>query len=133
MDRRGRSALDPRGRTGCRRGIESPRGSMAVTVPFFTAALSAWRAGYATGPGGPALSESFDAAVKLSIKTVAGARTAATLGAEREGTGVAIGGDGLILTIGYLILEAASILVVTADGRVFPASVAGFDHATGFG
>ena len=38
-----------------------------------------------------------------------------------------------ILTIGYLLLEAQSILVVTADGRVLPATVAGFDHATGFG
>jgi S1-C subfamily serine protease len=40
---------------------------------------------------------------------------------------------GHILTIGYLLLEAESILVVTADGRVLPATVAGFDHATGFG
>ncbi len=61
------------------------------------------------------------------------ARTADTLGTEREGTGVLIDDAGHILTIGYLLLEAESILVVTADGRVLPATVAGFDHATGFG
>ena len=74
-----------------------------------------------------------DAIVKLSIKAVPEARTADTLGSEREGTGVVIDRRGLILTIGYLILEAASILVVTREGRVYPASVAGFDHASGFG
>ena len=61
------------------------------------------------------------------------ARTADTLGTEREGTGVLIDDAGHILTIGYLLLEAQSILVITADGRVLPATVAGFDHATGFG
>jgi len=40
---------------------------------------------------------------------------------------------GLIVTIGYLILEAGSILVVVGDGRVYPATVVGYDHATGFG
>jgi len=104
-----------------------------VSVSFLTAALSAWRAGNAGAPDDAAIGESFDAVVKLSIKTVGGARTAETLGAEREGTGVVFDDGGLILTIGYLILEAASILVVTSDGRIFPASIVGFDHATGFG
>jgi S1-C subfamily serine protease len=71
--------------------------------------------------------------VKLSIKTLASARTADTLGTEREGTGIVIGADGLLLTIGYLVLEAASVLVVAPGGRVCPATVIGFDHATGFG
>ena len=31
------------------------------------------------------------------------------------------------------MLEAASILVMTHDGRIYPASVAGFDHSSGFG
>jgi S1-C subfamily serine protease len=31
------------------------------------------------------------------------------------------------------VLESDSILVLTADGRVFPAVTIGFDHATGFG
>ena len=104
-----------------------------MSVPFSVAAAAAWRAAHCAAIDDAAVGESFDAVVRLSIKTVAGARTAQTLGAEREGSGVVISRDGLILTIGYLVLEAASILVVTGDGRVFPATVAGFDHATGFG
>ena len=76
---------------------------------------------------------SLDAVVKLSIKAVPEARTADTLGAEREGTGVVFAEKGLIVTIGYLLLEAGSVLVVAGDGRVFPASIVGYDHATGFG
>ena len=100
---------------------------------FFSAALSTWRATHAPLPGTAAEAMSFDAIVKLSIKALPDARTAETLGAEREGTGVVIDESGLILTIGYLMLEAGSILVVAPDGRVFPAVVVGYDHATGFG
>lgn len=74
-----------------------------------------------------------DTVVRLSIKVIGGGRSADTLGTEREGTGILVGEGGLILTIGYLILEAASVLVMTHDGSVYPAVVAGFDHATGFG
>jgi S1-C subfamily serine protease len=104
-----------------------------VTVSFFTAALSAWRAAHLAVPELRADNVPLEGVVKLSIKAVADARTAENLGTEREGTGVVFGEKGLIVTIGYLILEAGSILVVAGDGRVFPASVVGYDHATGFG
>jgi S1-C subfamily serine protease len=104
-----------------------------VTVSFFTAALSAWRASHIAVPELRADGVPLEGVVKLSIKAVPDARTADNLGAEREGTGVVFGEKGLILTIGYLILEAGSILVVAGDGRVYPASVVGYDHATGFG
>src|SRR5918992_2127479 len=105
-----------------------------MPLPFFTAALASWRAAYTEMPVAPMPAGVADAVVKLSIKAVEGARTADTLGAEREGTGVVIDAKrGLILTIGYLVLEAASILVMTRDGRIYPASVAGFDHGSGFG
>jgi S1-C subfamily serine protease len=105
-----------------------------MPLPFFTAALASWRAAYTELPGGYATAEASDSVVKLSIKAIPDGRTADTLGLEREGTGIVIDAKrGLILTIGYLILEAASILVVTRDSRVYPASVAGFDHASGFG
>ena len=89
-----------------------------MTVSFFTAALSAWRAAHIAVPDLHADDVSLEAIVKLSIKAVPDARTAENLGADREGTGVVIGEKGLILTIGYLILEAGSILVVASDGRV---------------
>ena len=39
----------------------------------------------------------------------------------------------VVLTIGYLILEADQVEVVTHRGRAVPAVVAAYDHATGFG
>jgi S1-C subfamily serine protease len=71
--------------------------------------------------------------VKLRSKAVAGARSSQTLGSVREGTGVVIDTEGLVLTIGYLILEAESVELSTADGTSFPATVVGYDSATGFG
>jgi serine protease Do len=71
--------------------------------------------------------------VKLQTRAVADARSAATLGTEREGTGVVIDASGLVLTIGYLILEAETVELSTADGTTVPATVIGYDAATGFG
>ena len=61
------------------------------------------------------------------------ARSTSTLGASRQGSGIVIDNSGLVLTIGYLILEADGIEIVAADGKALPASVVGYDHATGFG
>jgi S1-C subfamily serine protease len=105
----------------------------ADTPPFFSVALSTWRAVNTPYTRAGRSDDLPDGIVKLSIKTVAGARSADTLGAEREGTGVVIDPSGLILTVGYLIIEAGSILAMAPDGRVYPATVVGFDHASGFG
>lgn len=59
--------------------------------------------------------------------------TAATLGANRAGSGVVIREDGLVLTIGYLITEAESVLLTSADGKVTPAHPLAYDQETGFG
>ena len=80
-----------------------------------------------------ALSRAHAAVVGLKVQTVEGARTAATLGEEREGSGVVIGADDVVLTIGYLVLEAQSVEIRTDDGRRFPARVLAYDGATGFG
>lgn len=71
--------------------------------------------------------------VKIRSTAFADARTSRSLGASRQGTGVVIDSEGLVLTIGYLILEAETVELSTADGKVFPASVIAYDHATGFG
>jgi serine protease Do len=60
-------------------------------------------------------------------------RTVEGLGREREGSGVLIDSDGLVLTIGYLMVEAYAAEVVTNEGRTVPASVVGYDHESGFG
>ena len=74
-----------------------------------------------------------EAVVRVKTKAVKGARSSATLGEEREGTGVLIDGKGHILTIGYVVMEAQSIEITTRDERTVPAVLAGYDHATGFG
>ena len=71
--------------------------------------------------------------VKVNVKAVANARSRATLGAEREGTGIVIDSSGLILTIGYLVQEADSVSIAATDGRALPASVIAYDYSTGFG
>jgi serine protease Do len=71
--------------------------------------------------------------VKVRTRVVSNARTMRSLGTQREGTGVVIDSEGLVLTIGYLIVEAETVELSTADGRAFPATVIGYDNATGFG
>ena len=60
-------------------------------------------------------------------------RSIANLGREREGTGIVIDNDGLILTIGYLMVEAQAAEVTTQDGRAVGANVVGYDHESGLG
>jgi serine protease DegQ len=75
-----------------------------------------------------------DGVVQVSAKIRADARTADTLGTEREGSGVVIDSNGLILTIGYLILEASEVNVVTGAGKTpVSAEIVAYDHESGFG
>jgi S1-C subfamily serine protease len=74
----------------------------------------------------------FAAIVKVTVHAVPDARSAASLGAEREGTGIVIGDHGLILTIGYLVVEADDVHVVDSRGRTLAARVVAYDHASGF-
>ncbi|MBW8791909.1 MAG: serine protease, partial [Rhizobium leguminosarum] len=59
--------------------------------------------------------------------------TAETLGTVREGSGVVIRDNGLVLTIGYLITEAEEVWLTTHDGRVVPAHALAYDQESGFG
>lgn len=78
---------------------------------------------------GPALQSIV--AVRASIPD--DAFTAATLGTRREGSGVVIRDNGLVLTIGYLITEAEDVWLTTQSGRVVPAHALAYDQETGFG
>lgn len=71
----------------------------------------------------------------LGVQAVAvdEARSANTLGKARSGSGVVIGAEGLVLTIGYLVLEAEDVALVRDDGSLVPARVLAYDVATGFG
>ncbi|MEP7206426.1 MAG: S1C family serine protease [Casimicrobiaceae bacterium] len=85
--------------------------------------------------GAPALraeaARLFGAVVKVEARAVPDARSNATLGAEREGTGVVIGDDGLVLTIGYLVVEAEEVRIIDSRGGTHSAKIVGYDHQTG--
>ncbi len=78
------------------------------------------------------LIEATNAVVGIKVKALADARSNDTLGQEREGSGVLIR-DGLVLTIGYLILEADQVELTDYQGQTVPGTVVAYDHATGFG
>ena len=75
--------------------------------------------------------ETLSAVVGVSAKIQGNARSAETLGLQRRGTGALVR-EGYVLTIGYLVIEAEAVQVTGADGRTLPATVAGYDHASGF-
>jgi S1-C subfamily serine protease len=79
------------------------------------------------------LDRALSCVVGLHAIIPADAFTADTLGTERAGNGVFIRGNGLILTIGYLITEAENIWITLSDGRSLPGHVLGYDQESGFG
>src|SRR2546422_7353167 len=79
------------------------------------------------------LDELVSAVVRIKTHINPDGRTIENLGREREGSGIIIDDDGLVLTVGYLMVEAHAAEVVTNAGRTVPANVVGYDHETGFG
>ena len=98
--------------------------------------LTEWRVPQANQPR----AQDYDFDLERALFSVVGlhsiipndAFTAETLGTERAGNGVLIG-DGLVLTIGYLITEAETVWLHLGDGRVVGGHALGFDPETGFG
>src|SRR5262245_28133138 len=72
------------------------------------------------------------AVVRVKVRALPDARSSSTLGAAREGSGIVIE-RGYVLTIGYLVIEPDSIEVTSVQDKTLPATLAGYDHATGFG
>jgi S1-C subfamily serine protease len=78
--------------------------------------------------------------LEASLRSVVGLRadipsdafTASSLGTERAGNGIVITG-GLVLTMGYLIMESESIWLTTAEGWAVPGHALAVDVETGFG
>jgi S1-C subfamily serine protease len=79
------------------------------------------------------LEELVSAVVRIKTFINPDGQTVQSLGREREGSGVVIDEDGLVLTIGYLMVEAHAAAVTTNTGRTVPATIVGYDHQTGFG
>ena len=118
------------------------RNALLAAAALALAASSAWCAAPKAAPAQPSpekspayqhLIDAANATVTVKSKAIANARSIRTLGEERTGAGVLIAPEGLVLTIGYLILEADQVEITTARGRTIPAIVVAYDHATGFG
>jgi len=113
----------------CAGAIAQPRWPVqAATAPTGPAA----EAPAAEDSAKPDLARFFGTVVKIETRAIVGAPSAEGLGHLRSGSGAVLG-ERLVLTIGYLLLETETVEVTTASGRRIPASVAGYDHATGFG
>ena len=81
----------------------------------------------------PGVDELLAAVVGVRARVPEHARTAKALGTARAGSGVVIDGNGLIVTIGYLILEAGRVDVVVTEDKILQAEILAYDHETGFG
>ncbi|NQV84757.1 MAG: serine protease [Rhodospirillales bacterium] len=106
------------------------RGGFAGAVVL---AVVLWGADNARAADTNAEDNVLQAVVGISAFIPEGARTAEHLGMLRSGTGVVIDGDGLVLTIGYLMMEAERAAVTNAEGNLVPAIPIAYDHGTGFG
>jgi len=84
-------------------------------------------------PASGSLDELVSAVVRIKTFINPDGRTVENLGRERDGSAIVIDNDGLILTIGYLMVEAHAAEIITNTGRKAPADIVGYDHETGFG
>ena len=81
----------------------------------------------------PSVDELISGVVALKTFINPDALTAENLGRQREGSAVVIDANGLVLTIGYLMVEAHAAELTTNEGQTVPADIVGYDHETGFG
>ena len=111
--------------------------AVSISLSIAAASLAAAPSGTATPSEletqSRALERASQAVVGVQALALEDARSNATLGRLRQGSGVVIGPDGLVLTIGYLVLESDQVQLVLDDQRSVPARVLGYDLATGFG
>lgn len=121
------------------------RAALRFAILLLAAALPAAGASIPTAPEKPAapareddatrrqLEDAAGAVVAVRTRAIGNARSKESLGAERTGSGILIAPSGLVLTIGYLVLEADQVEITDSGGRSLPATVVAYDHATGFG
>jgi S1-C subfamily serine protease len=111
------------------RGSSAGIASRAVLGAILVSLVSASAAAAETA----SMEDLVSAVVRINTHINPEGRTIQGLGREREGSGILIDSDGLVLTIGYLMVEAYAAEVVANNGRTVPANVVGYDHESGFG
>lgn len=106
---------------------------MAVIALGIMLAAVAWEAADVRAAENATSQDIIQAVVGIRTMVPEDARTAEHLGTMRSGNGIVIDDQGLVLTIGYLMLEASAAAVTDADGVLVRASLVAYDHNTGFG
>ncbi|MCC6947167.1 MAG: serine protease [Bradyrhizobiaceae bacterium] len=81
----------------------------------------------------PRLDQLLSGIVRIKTLINPEGRTVDNLGRERTGSGIVIDNSGLVVTIGYLMVEAISAELTTVEGKTVPAEVLGYDYDSGFG
>ena len=105
------------------------RGLQVILIAFF----ATHRIRRRRRPRRTKLDDLVSAVVRIKTFINPDGTSVSNLGREREGSGIVIDESGLVLTIGYLMVEAHAAEIVTNAGRTLPATVVGYDHETGFG
>lgn len=83
--------------------------------------------------GQPSVDDVVSAVVRVDAEIPEKARTATALGTRRQGSGAVIDNNGLVLTVGYIILEAVKLTVQERGGKPVPAVFVGYDSDSGLG
>ena len=108
-------------------------GSALGSRPCLAAAFAALLASAPATAQNDRIDDLLAAVVQVKTHINPDGRTVDGLGREREGSAILIDQDGLLLTIGYLMVEAYAAEVTDNTGRTVSANVVGYDHESGFG
>ncbi len=78
------------------------------------------------------LNKGLSSIVRVSSEVPEDAFSARTLGTERQGNAVILDDEGILLTIGYLVVDAHTITVHAKGGQDVRAELVGYNHESGF-
>ena len=113
--------------------MRSPRRAVSCFRQAIAIAAIALAVSWAASARATTLDELTSAVVRIKTFINPDGTSVSNLGREREGSGIVIDESGLVLTIGYLMVEAHAAEIVTNSGRTLAATIVGYDHETGFG
>ena len=77
------------------------------------------------------LAEPVASVVHLDCRVSSSHPSAVILGTERSGSGVVVDSDGYVVTVGYVVMGASEITVVSCEGHRYEARIVHLDHESG--
>jgi S1-C subfamily serine protease len=106
---------------------DGARGIVSAALLFVASTTQS----YAQTDAEPTAEEFASALVTVQASIAPDGRTVPILGDQRTGSGVLIDTRGLIVTVGYLLLEATDITVTFQNGTAIPATLVANDTVSG--